>query len=167
MEDYCTATVPSDGGPPVVMSYSIGTDRNDLISAWEKSTPLFEQRMRAVEALRAASLFVVVTLSPLGLWNDLAGTLEQCKALGVAYITCLFFKENTLGATTPPRFLDYLREQYPMVLDAQWQAERVEEMRRVYGDNFVLLGKEGFSSLASPLTRRMESDPHDRRQWSA
>ena len=35
---YAAETVSSDGGPAVVVSYSIGTDRNDLIAAWEHAT---------------------------------------------------------------------------------------------------------------------------------
>lgn len=69
-EYYCS-TVPSDQGPPVVVSYSIGTDRNDLIRAWEKATPLYEKRMASIKALRKAGLYVVATLSPLGFWSDL------------------------------------------------------------------------------------------------
>ena len=137
LQAYNESTVTSDGGPPVLVSYSIGTDRNDLIRAWEKSTPLFEQRVNVIERLRQARLFVVATLSPLGLWNDLSGTLEKFKALGVSYITYLFFKENTASANTSLRFLQYLHKQYPVVLNREWQEERVQEMRTIYGGNSV------------------------------
>lgn len=39
MKEYCEGTAPSDQGPPVVVSFSLGTDRNDLIRAWERTTP--------------------------------------------------------------------------------------------------------------------------------
>ena len=83
---YCQLTTASDSGPPVVVSYSIGTDRNDLIRAWERATPVFEQRMRAIENLRQADIFVVPTLSPFALWNDLVATLEQFKAWGIPHM---------------------------------------------------------------------------------
>jgi DNA repair photolyase len=145
---YCHTTSASDHGPAVVVSYSIGTDRNDLIRAWERVTPSFEQRMRTIEALRRAGIFVVATLSPFGLWQNLPATLGKFKAWGVAYITVLFFKERTTSANTPERFLTYLREQYPILLDPSWQAERIAEIKEVY--THVLIGKEGFESLARP-----------------
>ncbi len=39
MQAYATTTQASDEGPPVLVSYSIGTDRNDLIAAWERPRP--------------------------------------------------------------------------------------------------------------------------------
>ena len=42
IREYCHSTSPSDEGPSVLVSYSIGTDRNDLIHVWERATPLFE-----------------------------------------------------------------------------------------------------------------------------
>ncbi len=41
MAEYEGSSFPSDGGPAVVVSYSIGTDRQDLIDAWELRTPSF------------------------------------------------------------------------------------------------------------------------------
>jgi DNA repair photolyase len=108
MKRYCQGTSPSDNGPPVVVSFSIGTDRTDLIRAWERATPPYERRMKSVSNLREAGIFVVATLSPFGLWKDLEGTLRQFKAWGVAYITVLFFKEHTRYANTPEEFLLYL-----------------------------------------------------------
>jgi hypothetical protein len=70
------------------------------------------------------------------------------KAWGVAYITVLFFKEGTTSANTPQHFLTYLREQYPVLLDPAWQAERITEIQEVYPG--VLIGREGFESLARP-----------------
>lgn len=145
---YGRETAPSDHGPAVVVSYSIGTDRNDLIRAWERATPAFEQRMRTIEALRREDIFVVATLSPFGLWTNVQATLHQLKTWGVAYITVLFFKEGTTSANTPRHFLTYLREQYPVLLDPAWQAERITEIQAVYPR--VLIGKEGFESLARP-----------------
>jgi hypothetical protein len=150
MAQYADSSYSSDQGPAVVVSYSIGTDRNDLIRAWERATPLFEQRLKAIEVLRRAGLFVVATLSPLGLWNDLEATLTKFKTWGVAYLTCLFFKENTPSANTPPLFLAYLRENYPILFDPVWQQEQVATMQAVYGPKRVLVGKAGFTSLTRP-----------------
>ena len=74
---------------------------------------------------------MVATLSPFGLWNDLPGTMAHLKALGVAYITILFFKENTPSANTPKPFLANLRAEHPQLLDADWQAERLAEVQAV------------------------------------
>ena len=150
MQQYNASTMTSDGGPPLLISCSIGTDRNDLIAAWERATPLFEQRIRAIRTLCQAGVFVVATLSPLGLWHDLPGTLTQFQAWGVAYLTCLVFKEHTSSANTPPGFLAYLREHYPLLLDQDWQVQQVQTMQSIYGSGRVLVGKEGFDSLAQP-----------------
>jgi DNA repair photolyase len=150
MADYAQSTSPADNGPAVLISYSIGTDRDDLIRAWERATPSFDQRMKTISRLRQQGLFVVATLSPCGVWNNLSGTLEQFKAWDVAYVTCLFFKENSFASTTPPRFLAYLRQEYPFLLDAAWQRERIREMRAVYGRRKVLVGRNGFTSLVRP-----------------
>ncbi len=147
---YCQLTTASDSGPPVVVSYSIGTDRNDLIRAWDRATPTFEQRMRAIENLRQAGIFVVPTLSPFALWNDLVATLEQFKAWGIPYITVLFFKETTKSANTPKRFLAYLRKEYPMLLNPIWQTEQVEKIEAIFGVGHVVVGQDGFTSLANP-----------------
>jgi hypothetical protein len=152
MQAYVSTTHPRDGGPPVLVSYSIGTDRNDLIAAWERATPRFEQRCQAIHALREFGVFTVTTLSPLGLWHDLAGTLSQFKAWGVAYLTCLFLKDHVGPSDTPALFLAYIRERYPALLDPNWQAQQVQVMRAVYGAEWVLLGKAGFDSLAHPQT---------------
>lgn len=149
---YCSSPSTSDQGPPVVVSYSIGMDRNDLIRAWERATPPFEQRLKTIRVLRDAGIWVVPTLSPFGLWNDLPGTLKQFKAWDIPYITCLFFKEDTRSANTPPLFLEYLRKEYPFLVDPAWQAERVHEMKDIYGKDRVLIGQEGFASLTRPHT---------------
>lgn len=157
MGEYSQSTKAADGGPAVLVSYSIGTDRNDLIRAWERATPNFEQRMKAIETLRTAGIYLVTTLSPFGFWNDLAGTLAQFEDWGVAYLTCLFFKETTESANTPTRFLGYLREKYPLLLDRRWQGEQVAVMKGVFGEKRVLLGKAGFASLVRPqFIRAME-----------
>lgn len=148
--DYNQTTRPSDDGPAVVVSYSIGTDRDDLIRAWERATPLFAQRMMVIEALRKFGIWVVPTLSPFGLWDNLSGTLCAFKALDIPYITCLFFKEATGSANTPPHFLRYLRHEYPMLLDPIWQNLQKRVMKHVYGDQGVLPGKTGFTSLTAP-----------------
>ncbi len=147
---YTHSTIPSDCGPAVVVSYSIGTDRDDLIRAWERATPPFSQRLKAIQTLRQAGVFVVPTLSPFGLWNDLSGTLRQFRDWHIHYITCLFFKENTESANTPNRFLHYLKREYPTLLDTHWQTEQLHLMREIYGRSRVLVGKTGFASLAAP-----------------
>jgi DNA repair photolyase len=155
MAKYESSTEPSDGGPAVVVSYSIGTDRNDFIRAWERATPLFEQRLKAIERLREAEIWVVPTLSPCGFWDDLARMLHQFRAWGIPYITCLFFKRNTFAATTPSRFLAYVEQEYPQLLNPLWQREQIHMMRAVYGEKGVLLGKSGFASLPAPHRRMM------------
>lgn len=150
LAEYATSTVPSDGGPPLLISYSIGTDNKELIAQWERSTPLFEQRMQAIQVLREADLWVVATLSPLGLWNDLAEGLLRFQAWGVAYITTLFLKAGTASANTPPHFLRYVREQYPELLTPAWHAMQLQTMQNIYGENLVLVGQDGFSSLTHP-----------------
>lgn len=147
---YNASTPTKDGGPAVVVSYSIGTDQNALIRAWEHATPLFEARLRAIETLRAAGVWVVPTLSPFGFWDDLAGTLKQFKAWGVAYITCLFMKKNTESANTPNAFLRYLAAEHPLQLDLAWQREQLATLHSIFGTAHVLVGKSGFASLAAP-----------------
>jgi len=150
MHAYASTTPASDGGPSVLISYSVGTDRNDLIAAWERATPFFEQRCQAIRTLRAAGICTVATLSPLGLWDDLPGTLTQFKSWGVAYLTCLFFKDHANPSDTPALFLGYIREHYPLVLDPTWQAQQVQTMQAIYGVERVIIGKAGFDSLAHP-----------------
>jgi hypothetical protein len=91
-------------------------------------------------------------LSPLGLWADLPSTLTQFQAWGVAYLTCLFLKQNTGSANTPSLFLAYIREHYPCLLDPDWQRQQVQTMQASYGQARVLVGKGGFDSLAQPHT---------------
>ena len=155
MAAHCASTAPSDGGPAVVVSFSVGTDRDDLIRAWEKSTPKHAQRLSAIENLRGAGITVIPTLSPFALWHDLAGTLHRFQSLEIPTITVLFFKQTpptSRSATTPRRFLDYLRREYPMLLDETWQAERLDEMRSIYGPNRVIPGQAGFETLTRPHT---------------
>ena len=150
ISQYQKVTTPSDGGPPVLVSYSVGTDRNDLIQAWEKSTPLFEHRMEAIAKLRQFDVFVVATLSPFCLWDDLVGTLRQFKAREVAYITCLFMKVNTMSANTPVGFVSYVRANYPELLDPKWQRGQLRVLQNIDGPERVLVGKRGFESLVNP-----------------
>lgn len=79
MRTYVSTTHPSDGRPAVLLSYSIGTDPNHLIASWERATPQFEQRLQAIRTLRDLGIFTVATLSPLGFWQDLPGTLAHFK----------------------------------------------------------------------------------------
>jgi DNA repair photolyase len=150
MAEYERSMLSVDGGPAVVVSYSIGTDRNDLIRAWERATPPFEVRMRAIETLRGAGIWVVPTLSPFGLWNDLPRMLEQFRAWDIPYITALFFKRDTNSANTPWHFQAYLEREYPMLLDPAWQKIQTKLVQLVYGKDRVLFGKSAFASLATP-----------------
>ena len=148
--EYERSTETLDGGPAVVVSYSIGTDRDDLIRSWERATPLFEARMNTIATLRNAGIWVVPTLSPFGLWNDLPGTLEQFRAWDIPYVTALFFKRETNSANTPWHFLSYLERDYPMLLNPDWQKIQTRLMQVVYGRERVLFGKTAFASLAAP-----------------
>jgi DNA repair photolyase len=150
MGDYERSSFTLDGGPAVVVSYSIGTDRNDLIRAWERATPSFEQRMHSIETLRRAGIWVVPTLSPFGLWNNIAGTLAQFNVWGIPYITHLFFKKETDSSNTPSHFLSYLEREYPMLLDPIWQKTQTRVMQHIFGVDRVLHGKTAFASLAAP-----------------
>lgn len=148
--EYVEATKTSDGGPPVVFSYSIGTNRNDIIKSWERATPTFEQRLACVSNLLETGLFVVVTLSPFSPWHDFLSALEEFKSLGVAYITILFFKFDTRSANTPLPFQHYLEREMPELIDPDWQLARLAEARSVFGTDRVLVGQEGFASLTAP-----------------
>lgn len=150
MSHYARSTSTTDGGPALVVSYSIGTDRDDLIRAWERATPAFGQRMAAIKTLRQAGIWVVPTLSPFSLWNDLSGTLQQFQEWEIPYITCLFFKKETDSANTPSLFLQYLEREFPLLLDSRWQLDQLHHMRQIYGRSHVLLAKAGFSSLTEP-----------------
>jgi hypothetical protein len=124
-------------------------DRDDLIRAWERATPSFAQRMRAIETLRTAGIWVVPTLSPFGLWNNLPGRWRS-SAWDIPYITHLFFKRNTDSANTPSHFLSYLEREYPMLLDPAWQKIQTRVMQHAFGVDNVLFGKTAFASLAAP-----------------
>lgn len=148
--EYGETTTSRDGRPPVLVSYSIGTDRDDMIHAWERATPTFEQRLTAIKKLRAVGVFVVPTLSPFGLWNDLPRTLHRFDSLGVSFITVLFFKARTRTANTPRDFIQHLERDYPRLLDPVWQQAQVEAMRGCFGASRVLVGQEGFAALTKP-----------------
>lgn len=152
--EYARTTRPADGGPAVVVSLSVGTDKDALIRAWERSTPLFAQRMGCIEKLRAQGIRVVVTLSPFALWNDLTDALVRLREMGVAYLTVLFLKEKTPSANTPSVFLAYVRsrDDLRVLLDRAWQEERLAEMQVVFGEGRVIEGQPGFASLALPDT---------------
>lgn len=149
ISEYTSSTTSSDGGPAVVVSYSIGTDREDLIRSWEKATPSYQQRMTAIQILRRSGVWVVPTLSPFGLWNDLEKTLNQFKVWPIPYITCLFFKKSTDSANTPSLFLQYLEREYPILLDHKWQQEQAARLKKAYNGH-VLFYQEGFTSLTAP-----------------
>jgi DNA repair photolyase len=150
MHHYERSTLTLDEGPAVVISYSIGTDRDDLIRAWERATPMFEQRMRAIDTLREAGLWVVPTLSPFGLWNNLAGTLRRFQQMNIPYITYLFFKRETHSANTPAPFISFLEQNHPLLLDPHWQQSQRRVLEAVYGEHRALFGKPAFASLAAP-----------------
>ncbi|MUG97771.1 radical SAM protein [Scytonema sp. UIC 10036] len=146
--EYNQLAQVSDSGPPVVVSFSLSTNKNEFIRAWERATPLYEHRMQAIRTLCEAGIFVVPTLSPFGLWDDLEYTLNLLKSWGVKYITCLFFKENTQSANTPSKFLAYLGHEYPFLLNKEWQDEQLKIMRSIFDK--VIVGRAGFLSLCSP-----------------
>lgn len=151
--EYESSSLPADGGPAVVVSYSVGTDRDDLIRAWEKSTPGFERRMDCIARLRERGLTVIPTLSPFALWRDLEGTLEQFGELDVPYLTVLFFKNLPRGsrsANTPGLFLDYLRREHPELLDPDWQGEQLERVKEGFAPRAVIEGQPGFETLTRP-----------------
>ena len=150
IQQYDESTCPSDGGPAVVVSYSVGTDCEDLIRTWERATPSFATRMDGIAKLRQAGIWVVPTLSPFGVWKDLPGTLKRFASLDIPYVTVLFFKERTGATTTPKLFLAHLRHHHPELLDPVWQAERLAEIQSIYPDARV--GKAGFATLTSPHT---------------
>ncbi len=151
------SATPTDGshaqGHPVLLSYSLGTDREDLIRAWERATPPFRQRMAAIQRLRERELCVVATLSPFGPRHDLCGALAQLDAWRIAYITLLFFKAAGLGAATPAPFRAYLADAHPEVLDPTWQQEHLAIVQSVFGPERVLVGQPGFASLAGARRR--------------
>ena len=147
---YYRTTVSSDGGPPVVVSFSLGTDRNEVIRQWERATPSFERRMKSIKKLCSDGIYVVVTLSPFGPWQDLRGTLVRLLSWGVQYVTVLFFKTEEYCASTPPGFLNYLMKEWPDLLDPGWQKERLHEIESVFGMARVLTDQTGFSSLVAP-----------------
>ncbi|MFO0838320.1 MAG: hypothetical protein U1D55_07300 [Phycisphaerae bacterium] len=150
MANYEQSHRPSDGGPAIVVSFSIGSDRDDLIRSWERGTPSFQQRIEAITHLRRHGVIVVATLSPFGLWIDLSGAIQNFKEMGVAFVTVLFFKIGTRSANTPTQFLEPLRRDFPQVLDEDWQHDRLREIRAIYGTNRVIVGQAGFEFLAQP-----------------
>ena len=153
LADYERTSQPSDSGPAVLVSLSVGTDDDAMIGAWEKSTPLFEHRMKTIEALRDRGVWVVPTLSPFGRWRDLPAALGRFDAWGVAYVTLLFFKQRdprSRSATTPRRFLEYLARTHPELLDADWQNEHLELIASVLGRDRVIEGQPGFETLTAP-----------------
>ena len=46
---YIETSLCFDDCPPVVVSYSIGTDRQDIIDSWEMRTPSFVKRMEYIK----------------------------------------------------------------------------------------------------------------------
>jgi hypothetical protein len=151
--EYARTSTPSDGGPAVVVSFSLGTDRDDLIRAWEKSTPTFGQRMECVARLREAGLTVIPTLSPFALWRDLEATLARFGDLGIPYLTVLFFKNlppSTKSANTPRLFLNHLKAEHPELLDAGWQREQLGRLRSGFAPRPVIEGQAGFETLTRP-----------------
>jgi len=147
---YFQDTITTDNGPAVVVSYSIGTDRNDLIRAWERATPYYEKRIKTVCNLRQENIYVVPTLSPFTYWNDLEGTLKLFMDLGISYVTILFFKCKTKFSNTPKLFIQYLNSHYPELLDPSWQKNQLSLIKEVIGESRVIEGREGFISLTKP-----------------
>ncbi len=146
--EYVNSTRDNDQPAPVVVSYTIGTDRNDLIYSWERATPDYEQRMSALRSLRKSGIKVVPSLSPFCVWNDLALTLDRFREMDINAISVIFLKEKESTANTPGAFLDYVREFYPCLLDKDWQGEQLCLMESRMGPGNVLVGQKGFACLA-------------------
>lgn len=147
--EYNRQTTTSDGAPPVVVNYSLGTDDNEIIRKFERATPSFEKRLARIKKLRAHDVFVSATLSPFA-FKDARETLHRLHDLGVSFVSVLFFKIRTNSADTPPLFIKYLKSNHPHLLDLSWQADRLDEMREIYGESRVLEGQTGFSALTIP-----------------
>lgn len=145
---YAGSTRSSDGNPPVVVSYTISTDRDDLIYSWERATPDYEQRLTALGALCKSGIKVIPTLSPFSIWNDLQLTLCRFREMGIRVISVIFLKEGTSTANTPRAFLEYTRKFHPCLLDKSWQEEQLALMDSVMGRGNVLVGQQGFACLA-------------------
>ena len=146
--EYCGSTRSPDGNPPVVISYTIGTDRDDLIHAWERATPDYVQRLKILGSLRNSGIKVIPTLSPFSIWNDLPLTLHRFREMDIRVISVIFLKEGTSTASTPGAFLQYIRKNYPCLLDKLWQEEQLALMESVMGAGNVLVGQQGFACLA-------------------
>lgn len=147
---YLDSTRPSDDLPAVVVSLTVGTDRDDLIHSWERATPDYGQRMKTVAALRNSGIKVIPTLSPFSLWNDLELTLRRFREMDIRMISVIFLKEKTSTARTPGPFIEYIRRRFPLILDPAWQEEQLKLMASVVGKENILVGQQGFSRLASP-----------------
>lgn len=148
--DYASSFSGSDALPSVVVSLTIGTDRDDLIHSWERATPDFGQRMKTLQRLRQAGIKVIPTLSPFSIWNDLTLTMEQFRELDIRMISVIFLKERTSTARTPQAFLRYIKRNFPCLLDPAWQKSQLVLMEAVMGAGHVLVGQEGFRRLAVP-----------------
>lgn len=150
LAEYSSTTGSSDGLPPLVISLTIGTDRDDLIHSWERATPDHGQRMKTLQALRKTGIRVVPTLSPFSIWNDLELTLHRFREMDIRIISVIFLKEKTSTANTPAPFLEYIRKNHPCLLDKSWQKDQLALMESVMGTGNVLEGEQGFYCLAVP-----------------
>jgi len=148
--EYLNSTRASDHLPSVVVSLTIGTDRDDLVHSWERATPDFSQRMKTVSSLRDSGIKVIPTLSPFSLWNDLELTLQRFREMEIKMISVIFLKEKTATARTPAPFIEYIKRRFPCMLDEAWQQGQLEIMTSVMGKGNVLVGQQGFSRLACP-----------------
>ncbi|MCK5795381.1 MAG: hypothetical protein KAH12_11780, partial [Anaerolineales bacterium] len=148
ISEYAESTQTPDGRTPALISFTISTDRNDLIYSWERATPDYEQRMNALVSLRKSGIQVIPTLSPFSIWNDLRLTLNRFREMDIRVISVIFLKEGTSTANTPRPFLEYTKKYNPCLLDKSWQKEQLTLMESVMGRGNVLVGQQGFSSLA-------------------
>ena len=148
ISDYAASTRSLDGNPPVVVSLTIGTDRDDLIHSWERATPDYGQRMKTLEDLRESGIKVTPTLSPFSIWNDLELTLRRFRDLDIRLLSVIFLKDRTSTASTPEDFLQYIRKNHPFLLEKSWQAEQLSLMESVMGAGNVLVGQQGFALLS-------------------
>ena len=120
----------------------------NLEASWANSTSPCSSPSAARPA--ATSVTSRATLSPFADWRDLGAAESRLREYGVPFLTILFFKVGSRGACTARTFIEQLEREHPHHLDPGWQAERLEEVRSIFGRDRVLVGQPGFAALARP-----------------